>query len=416
MNVLIIGAGRSGIGVARLLSKQTMNLRLVNENQFPEHEELLELGLEVKIVSFSELNTENYDLVIKAPGVSGFPEAINEIEIASHIAPEYKLYAISGTNGKTTATKLFHSMLLKHNTNALAVGNIGYSMSQAIYDCGVGARNVALEVSSFQMEGLKETKFEAYALMNLSPDHLDRYLSVEAYYQVKLKMLNNSRYKIINIDDEIIMSRIDSKLNFLSLSIQQKADIYLKNETVFFKDILMFNRKDLVVPGEHNLMNAMFASCLAYLAGVSIENIREALHEFKGVEHRLEFVRELDGVGYFNDSKATNPESTAVCLKSFDQEILLIAGGFDKKISFDLLAQYSNKIKNIYVFGASAMLLKKVFPKALVFETMLEATQAAHNDAIQGDLLVLSPACASYDQFKDFEERGNIFKDYIKTL
>lgn len=416
MKILLIGAGRSGLGIARLLTQEGCKFSLVNEQEFPEQKELSDQGIKVEIFEFSKLDTSKYDLIIKAPGVAGFPEAINELEVAAHLAPDYKLYAISGTNGKTTATQLFHSMLLKEDNKSLALGNIGYPMSQAIVDLGKEARNVALEISSFQMEGLKETQFEAYALMNLSPDHLDRYSSLEAYYEVKMKMLYKSRYKIINIDDKNIMDRLDNNLNYYSLSLKKDADIYVKEDKAYFNDIELFSISDLKVPGTHNLMNAMFASSLAHLAGVSYKNIQEALLEFHGVEHRLEFIRTLNNVHYFNDSKATNPESTEVCLKSFDQSVLLIAGGSDKKISFELLKEQKSKIKMLYLFGESAKLIKKVFPDAKIFDSMLEATKAAHEDAVSGDVVVLSPACASFDQFKDFEERGNIFKEYIKTL
>lgn len=416
MKTLLIGAGRSGVGVARLLSSQDMSLTLINELEFPEMDELKDLGVGVEIRNFSSIKTEDYDLVIKAPGVPGFPGTINEIEVASKFAPDYKLYAISGSNGKTTTIKLLHAMLLKDDKKSLALGNVGYSMSQAIYDCGSDARNIALEVSSFQIEGLYETEFEAYGLINLSPDHLDRYSSAEEYFQTKLKMLKHSKYKIINKDDENIMSRIDKTLDYITLSIKGPATVYLKNDEVYFKKEKLFSIRDLMVPGEHNLINAMFASTLAYLAGVSTEMIAEALLEFKGVEHRLEFIKEIDGVRYYNDSKATNPEATEVCLKAFDKNIQLIAGGYDKKVSFDILGKYKDKIKNVYVYGESASQLKEVFPNALVFETMLEATKSAYDHAVSGDVVVLSPACASFDQFKNFEVRGNIFKKYIKTL
>ena len=416
MKTLLIGAGRSGVGAARLFSTQNMSLTLVNEEIFPESEELKELGINVEIREFSTILTKDYDLVVKAPGVPGFPGAINEIELASKIAQDYKLYGISGTNGKTTTIKLLHSMLLKIDKNSLALGNVGYSMSQAIFDHGLSARKIALELSSFQIEGLNNTELEAYGLLNLSADHLDRYSNEEEYFEVKLKMLKHSKYKIINKDDPIIASLIDPKLDYITLSLKDDANVSVKDKAVYFDGTKLFGMEDLMVPGEHNLMNAMFASTLAYLAGVDVKMIQEALIDFKGVEHRLEYIKENKGVRYYNDSKATNPEATEVCLKSFSEPIQLIAGGYDKKISFELLRNYKNKIKNIYVFGESTHLLKEIFPEAKVFDTMLQATQAAHNDSKTGDIVVLSPACASFDQFKNFEERGNIFKNYIKTL
>lgn len=416
MKILIIGAGKSGLGVARLLSKGNDEITLYNENKFSEIEELEKLGIDVIIDSFSNIDLSKYDEIVKAPGIAGFDEALNEIEIAYRNSSNYKYYAVSGTNGKTTTTDLLYKMLRKESSDALACGNIGYALSQAVYDHGNTKRNVALEISAFQMDGLKTVEFDAYALMNLSPDHLDRYETEEEYYQAKLKMLKHSEVNIINIDDKNIMKRLDEDIEYLSLSIKGKADIYVDQNWAYFKDVKLFKISDLKLAGKHNLMNAMFAASLAHIAGIELKLIQEAIAEYKGVEHRLEFIREINGVRYYNDSKATNPESTQVCLEAFDGNIHLIAGGYDKKISFDLLKQYENKLKSISVYGESADLLLDVFPLANKFSNMLEATEAANKLVEKGDVLVLSPACASYDQFKNFEERGIIFKNYIKTL
>ncbi|CAM3662370.1 UDP-N-acetylmuramoyl-L-alanine--D-glutamate ligase [Erysipelothrix urinaevulpis] len=416
MKTVLIGAGRSGVGAARLLSLGSDEVTLYNEQSFPEMSELEAIGINVEIASFSLIDIQAYDCIIKAPGVPGFDQAINEVEVAYLNADAYKLYAVSGTNGKTTTTHLLHEMLKQIDQGALATGNIGYALSQAVYDHGNTQRKVALEISAFQMDGLRETQFDIYALMNLSPDHLDRYESVEDYYSAKLSMLQKSKHCIINVDDKNIMERINTTTEYISLSLVGPADIYKKGKSVYFKHEELFQIGDLKLPGKHNLMNAMFAASIAYLAGVTPAQIQDVLHEFKGVEHRLEYIREINGVRFYNDSKATNPESTEVCLKSFDEKIHLIAGGFDKKISFELLGRYKEGLAGVYVYGESAHLLKEVFPNAKIFETMLEASEEAYKMAKENEVVVLSPACASYDQFKNFEERGMIFKQYIKAL
>lgn len=416
MNILLIGAGKSGVGIAHLLSSKNFRIELVNEVEFSEADELRELGVDVRILPFESLSTDGYDLIIKAPGVPGFKDSLNEIEVAYKYANKFKLYAFSGTNGKTTTTNLLYSMLKRADVNALALGNIGQGFSEAVYQYGNSNRKIALELSSFQLEGLKDIQLEAYGLLNLSPDHLDRYDSIEDYFKTKMKGLYLSKENIVNIDDDNIMQNIPQDVKYYSLSNYKSADIMLKRRSVYFNDIYLFEIDDIKVPGEHNLKNAMFAAAMAHLAKVPISIIQKSIREFNGVAHRLEFLEEKNGVTYYNDSKATNPEATEVCLKAFDAKIRLIAGGLDENMKFDVLKKYQDKLAGVYLFGESANLIKEVLPKGEVFETLEKATLKAHQDAKSGDTVVLSPACASYDQFRNFEERGNQFKKIIKTL
>lgn len=209
---------------------------------------------------------------------------------------------------------------------------------------------------------------------------------------------------------------IDYKGEVIDISLNHKKDVYLEDGNILYNNIILFKEKDLKIPGKHNLMNAMFASVIAYRAGVTPQDIQEVISNFKGVEHRIEFVRELKGVRYYNDSKATNPESTATALESFDKNIILLAGGFDKKITFDILSKSEPKLKKVFVFGESKDLIKHVFKDAIEVKDLSEAVIESQRYVTKGDTVLLSPACASYDQFNNFEERGNLFKELVNKL
>ena len=425
MRALVIGGARSGIGVALLLNKSGYHVTLATNSDFDKRSQLEDLGIVVNLNDKDMSLVANYDVVVKNPGiplshplVSKFENVVNEIEVASKLAPDYSFYAISGTNGKTTATTLLHQMLMKKNSNALLAGNVGFALSEAVYQDGNFSRDVALEIAAFQMEGTPTFAPKVYGLMNLTPAHLDRFASEDDYYQAKLNILPNVGVFVRNIDDLNIMRLTQNYAgNVVNVSMENSdADVKVLEGAVYYKDIYLFDAKDLKVVGKHNLFNAIMAATIAYLAGVSQEAIREAVQEFKAVEHRIEYVRELNGVIYYNDSKATNPESCDVALASFDAPVHLLAGGFDKHISFELLRKHAPMLKGIYVFGESADQIKEVFPNAIKVETMEIALNTAVSNAQSGDVVLLSPACASYDQFDNFEQRGTIFKDLVKKL
>ena len=423
--VLIIGAGRSGVGVAKLLRSKKYEIDLINQNDFPERILLESMGISVYTTdSVLPHDKDVYEYVIKAPGISNshplvtmFDFVYNEIEFASMFSKKYHYHAITATNGKTTTSMLLYEMFMLKDDKALLAGNVGYALSEAVYQDGDYERDVALEIAAFQLEGLKTFKPEVFALMNLSPDHLDRYECADDYYKAKLSIIDQVGLFIRNIDDQNVMRLTqDYNKEHIDVSLKEKADVYLKDDKIYYKDIVLFKVETLKLVGEHNLMTAAFASIIAYKAGVSLDDIQFVISSFKGVEHRNEFVRELNGVSYYNDSKATNPESTEVALKAYESPIILLAGGFNKHISFDLLKPYENKLKSIIVFGESAQFLRETFPGAVMVDDMKEAIRRAQSIASIGDVVLLSPACASYDQFKNFEERGNIFKQIIKTL
>lgn len=425
MKALVIGGARSGNAVAQLLNKEGYNVTLTTNQDFELRKKLESQGIVVSLDDKDMTLVQDYDVVVKNPGiplshplVAQFENVVNEIEVAAKVASDYSIYAISGTNGKTTATTLLHQMLLKKDPHALLAGNVGYALSEAVYHDGNFERDVALEIAAFQMEGTPTFSPKVYGLINLTPDHLDRFESEETYYQAKLKILPNVGIFVRNSDDPTIMrltKNFTGEVFDISL---EKTDVpvYIKDGKAYFNTTVLFNVTSLKVVGKHNLLNALMAATLAYLAGVKPEFIEEAIASFRAVEHRIEFIRELKGVSYYNDSKATNPESCEVALQAFDQPIHLLAGGYDKHISFEILRKYAPKLASIHVFGESALQIKEVFPNAVLVATMEEALAKVQEQVQAGDVVLLSPACASYDQFANFEERGQRFKTFVNNL
>ena len=419
--VLIIGGARSGSGAALLCIQAGYDVTLVANQSFEQMASLSAQGVHVFLDDRSFPSTGSFDLVIKNPGipnthplVAQSENVINEIELAAHIASKHHIYAISGTNGKTTTTMLLHQMLLKKDPKALCVGNIGTPYSECVALEGNQERLVALEISAFQMEGTPTLHVDTYALMNLTPDHLDRYDSVDAYYKAKVDLGNRARVFFVNADDAHVMTYTQG-MNVRGVSMKQAADVMLKNGTVYYQNQGLFEVASLKIVGEHNVMNAMFAAASAFEAGVSPQQIEASVQSFYGAEHRIEFVDEISGVRYYNDSKATNPESTEVCLKAFVAPVILLAGGYDKGISYDLLKDTKTHVKKAVLYGATKHALKAIYPDAYLVETLEEAVSFAHDIARTGDTVVLSPASASYDQFSDFEARGRAFKKVVKS-
>lgn len=425
MKALVIGAARSGVGATHLLLSRGYSVTLVANSDFKQRLELEERGATVVLDDSATDKYDDVDLVVKNPGipnshplVSRFNEVVNEIEVAASFNPQARLYGISGTNGKTTTTSLLYKMLESKDASAILAGNVGFSYCEIVYQTGDVSRDVALELSSFQMENLPHLRLKAYALLNLTPDHLDRYESVEAYYMTKTKLANQAEVVLYNIDDENVVEYTQHiSVPKVSISLETDADVYVKDSICYFQGNPLFHIKYLKLAGKHNLMNTMFAAALAHLAGVKKEDIEHTLSIFAGVEHRLEYVNTVNGAKYYNDSKATNPESTEVALKAFeDNQVILLAGGYDKHIPFTVLKQYESKIKHMFVYGDSAQALKDVFPQAVVVDTMREAFSHAYKLAKENDVVLLSPACASFDQFTDYEERGRIFKEYVQEI
>ncbi len=420
-NALVIGGARSGSGAALLLKHLGYHVVLVARDDFDKRKELEDGGIEVILDDADTDRFDHFDLVVKNPGIPNdhplvkrFKTVLNEIDLAFRFHSQGLYYAISGTNGKTTTTSILYEMLKRKNESAVLAGNIGVSLSEVVLETKDIPIDVAIEISAFQMEGTPNFKPKVYGLLNLTPDHLDRYQDENDYYQAKLKIVDQADIFIRNIDDKNIVKLTNKNKNTLDLSLTKKADIYIIDQKVYFKTVMLFETQTMKLVGAHNLLNMMFASTMAYLAGVSLIDIQAVVSSFKGVEHRLEYVDTLDGRVFYNDSKATNPESTEKALQSFDKPVILLAGGYDKKIKFDLLSQFNPKA--VILFGESKYLLKQVFKEAYIVDAMQDALDKAMTISEVGDVILLSPACASYDQFENFEARGIAFKNMVNKL
>jgi len=421
MKVLVLGAARSGIAVAKLMLKQGHTV-VLNDGQMVSNQ-----------IHFSNPNftliegshpsalwNMGFDLVIKNPGIphtlpflKGFRDKnipiVNEIEVASSLA-NYRYAAITGTNGKTTTTALLGELLQQLNPHNGAYGNIGTALSDLVVTYPDENLTVALEIAAFQLLGLDQFHPEVSVIMNLTPDHLDVFKDIDEYYKAKTLVMKNQSGKdwfLRNIDDQNIVNYTkDCPCRVIEFSIEKKADLYLLNQSVWLFETKLFDLSDLKLVGMHNVQNAMVAAAMATKLGLTPTQIQAGIRQFKGVEHRIEFVETIQDVTYYNDSKGTNAEATVVALKAFDKKVILLVGGYDKKTGFDALVPYLAKVKTMIAYGETKY----------QFENLTEATVLAHKLASRGDVVLFSPACASYDQFDNYEQRGRFFKELVHKL
>ena len=372
------------------------------------------------------LKNTDYAFVVKNPGIKYSVDIIDyfvrnkikiytEIEIAYNYAKNFKYGAITGTNGKTTITSMLYECL-KMNHKALVAGNIGTPLSVWAYELENEEKDVALELSNFQLLGIEKFRPSVSVVCNLAPDHLDYMPTVESYYESKMNIAMNQKdddWFLRNVDDELVMHYSkDVKCEIIDFSLKRcDVDVYLKDGEVFFREEHLFYVKDLKVVGMHNVSNAMIACVMALKLGVSKEDVEKAITSFKGIEHRIEYIGEKDGIKFYNDSKATNTQAACIGLNSFEKNIILLAGGKDKGISFDEMHEYDDRVKHCFTFGQTKEKIAKEFTRSTQCETMIDALHEALVIAKSGDVILLSPACSSYDQFKSYEQRGDIFRE-----
>ena len=428
-NVLVIGAARSGIAVSKLLNSKGYHVLLTDMKEIKEKEELILNGIEVFDGGHPDTLKElDYEFVVKNPGIPYRVEFIQfflkkqipiytEIEIGYRFAPEFQYGAITGTDGKTTITTLLYEMLKKKG-NALVAGNIGTPLSELVFEYGNEKRDVAIELSNFQLLGMSTFKPVVSTVSNLAPDHLDYMDSLEEYYISKMKIYENcdkNDYFIRNVDDENIMKYAkDIPCQIIDFSLKRKdVDLYIKDHYAYYKEIQLFDIDDLKIVGDFNCGNAMMASCMAYIMGVSLTDIQDVISFFKGVEHRIEYVATINNVRYYNDTKATNTHAACAALSAFHNNLILVWGGQDKHISFDDMKAFDHQIKHCFSFGQTKDKFKDIFTHQTSCETMQEAFENAVALAKPGDVILLSPACSSFDQFKNYEVRGEIYKQLV---
>ncbi len=441
--ISVIGAARSGIGAAKLV-KELGGIPFVSDLSSKEkiYDAVNQLEIEKINFEFGGHSDRVYEsaLMIVSPGVPNDSQVlqnartrgiklISEIEFAYHYC-KGKIIAITGTNGKTTTTSLCGHVFNTCGYKSQVAGNIGLAFSEIVLDVKEG-EFVSLEVSSFQLDLIENFKPAAAMILNITPDHLNRYEnSLDKYAQSKQNIYKNQDVKdflILNKDSQSVMkflSEHNSKSFFFSLNEEQNDGCFYSDGEVVFKmngkEKFRCSRNDINIRGEHNLANAMSVICAAKVFNLDNAGIVKGLKSFESVEHRLEMVREINGVKYVNDSKATNVDSVWYALKSFDEPILLILGGQDKGNDYDQIKELvTQKVKKIYAIGSSA---EKVFNffhndvKVELEKTMEDAIERASRDAVDGDVVLLSPACASFDMFNNYEHRGKVFKEAVSKL
>ncbi len=434
--IFVLGMGRSGVSVAKLLSKDNHVLITDMKNDNLEEIRMLEnMGINVIITKDQvEIFDDTYDYVVKNPGIKlDHPvvleaqkhkiPVITELEVAYMYLPKVKIIGITGSNGKTTTTTIAYEMLKAASKPVHLAGNIGIPLCNMIDEIKKDDILV-VEISSHQLANLDKFKCDINVLTNLSEVHLDHFGNYENYKNTKMKIFKNIQkddLAILNKSDQEVYNRTKNlNCKKLYFSSQEKADICIENQAIVFDKKPIVELSDIRVKGSHNYENIMAAILIAKQFDVSNTVIKEVLGNFAGVKHRNEFVKKLNGREFYNDSKATNVKSTITALKSFDTDVILIMGGLDRKHSFDELKPYLSHTKHIVCYGETKQRIEKFAKECnidvTVTDTLEEATKAAYNLSKENDTILLSPACASWDQFKDFEQRGDEFKKVVEEL
>lgn len=443
MKISIIGAVRSGVGAAKLAKKlgaipfvsdSGSKEKLQNSISVFESE-----GIAYECGAHSE-KVFDCGLMITSPGVPTNSEilkaarkknirVISEVEFASWFC-KGGIISITGTNGKTTTTALMNHTLNESGIKCYSAGNIGEAFSEIVLNIKEN-EFVALETSSFQLDFTDEFKPFVSLILNITPDHLDRYNnSFDEYIAAKMKVTENQNeddFIIYNADDSNIKTNLkNTKVQKLAFSLKSEvpAGAFCREGKMFFslseKVTEVCSASDLFIKGEHNIANALAVLAVSKLLDVPNQKIRKAFTTFKGVEHRIEFVRELGGVEYYNDSKATNVDSVIVALKSFTKPIYLILGGKDKGNNYDDIRNLVlEHVKKIYAIGVSAQKVFDYFHSIVETEkkeSLEAAVETGRREAVQGSVLLLSPACASFDMFDNYEHRGKVFKNAVNKL
>lgn len=445
--VLVCGMARSGVSAAQCLYELGARVTISDskaEEKLAEALQPLE-GMDIRRCLGDQAqpaDLESYDLAVTSPGIplqapilravqaAGVP-LIGELELGAQVS-RAPLYAVTGTNGKTTTTTLIGEIFRNLGKTTYVVGNIGYPFTACALRCGEEDVAVA-EVSSFQLETISTFHPHIAVMCNITEDHLNRHGTMEEYIRVKERIFENmgqGDYAVLNLDDPIVRGmaeRIPCTPAFFSRRQEVETGAYLEGEEVVFslnghkKRVLRAD--EIRIPGEHNLENALAATALAMLAGVPAPVVRHTLKTFPGVEHRIETVRTVEGVTYINDSKGTNVDASIRAVRAMKAPTVLLAGGYDKHTDFLPLAReiLASKIHTVVVLGDTAEQIERAL-RAVGFESILhaktfeEAVLLARSCAREGENVLLSPACASFDMFQDYEERGRVFKEIVSRL
>jgi UDP-N-acetylmuramoylalanine--D-glutamate ligase len=445
--VLVVGLGKSGVASALFMkahgAKVTVSDTKSGDELRNEIPVLLDHGITVETGGHGDRTFRGQDLIVVSPGVPvdapplvqarALGEAvIGEIELAAQFLPG-PIVAITGSNGKTTTTTLVGEIMTAAGFPALVGGNIG-TPAISLAERARPDTVIVLEISSFQLETIQTFRPKVAVVLNVTPDHLDRHRTFEIYTEAKARVFENqqgSDFAVLNADDPTCVAmagRTRAQVFWFSRQKEVQQGAWVRDSNIVLRDGSgqreIMQVSEIPLKGAHNLENVLAAACAGKLMGCAPEKIREAVRDFKAVEHRLEFVATIRGVDYYNDSKATNVDATIKALESFPANIHLILGGKDKGSDYtvlnDLLRQ---RVKRVYTIGAAATKIESQIvssknggPEVVHAETLENAVRKGNALAEPGDVVLLAPACASFDQFKSYEHRGKVFKELVRAL
>ena len=442
--VLVVGLGKSGLAAAQFLKERGARVTVSDARPatlIAELPSLLEQGFAVEAGSHGLLTFRRQDLIVVSPGVpQTTPELMQVRAMGVHIIGELELgarflqgeiVAVTGSNGKTTTTSLLGEILKASGRPTLVGGNIGRPVTAMVAESTPQTWSV-LEVSSFQLETVETFKPRISLVLNVTPDHLDRHGSFAAYAAAKARITENQTaedFLVLNGEDveaQKIAAKTNAQIYWFSARRQIKQGAFVHGESILFtakegaKPEPVMPIAEITLAGQHNLENVLAATCAARLAGVTSATIRAAVAAFKAVEHRLEFVREVRGVKYYNDSKATNVDATTKAIEAFAGGIHLILGGKDKDSDYTTLGPLlRERVKTVITIGSAAEKIQRQLAGVVKIEsaeTLARAVAYARGAAVAGDTVVLAPACASFDQFENYEHRGKVFKELVQAL
>ncbi|HEX6915360.1 MAG TPA: UDP-N-acetylmuramoyl-L-alanine--D-glutamate ligase [Chitinophagaceae bacterium] len=442
--LVILGAGESGVGAAILGKQQGYDVFVSDGGKIKEQyrQTLVDKGIEFEEGQHTTERILQADEVMKSPGIpeknemvklvrkQGIP-VISEIELAYRFKGESRIVGITGSNGKSTCTSLIYHICRKAGINAALVGNIGYSFARQVAEDPKPL--YVAEISSFQLDDIQTFRPDVAVLLNITEDHLDRYdYRFENYISSKFRIIENQTkddWFIYNLDDEVVTNKLETlKPNTNPLPFSMKQEVkkggYIKGDQMMLRiqeERVSMSIYDFALKGKHNNYNTMAAGIAAATLGIRKEKIREAVKDFQSLEHRMEHVATVRGVEFINDSKATNVNSTWYALESMNKPTILVLGGTDKGNDYTLIADLvKEKVKAIVCMGVDNKKILAAFrdmaPVIVETGSAKEAVEQSFRLAAKGDVVLLSPACASFDLFKNYEDRGNQFKEAVKAL
>ncbi|MBQ3584478.1 MAG: UDP-N-acetylmuramoyl-L-alanine--D-glutamate ligase [Lachnospiraceae bacterium] len=442
---LVAGTGISGIGAANLLLKIGAQVTVYDGNESLDKEEiakkLIADGVEIILGALPQEVIKGTDVMILSPGIAIDAPFVNEvrdsgveiwgeIELAYRVA-KGRLIGITGTNGKTTTTALTGEIMKNYFKEVFVVGNIGIPYTNTALDTTEDSVTVA-EISSFQLETVKEFHPVVTAVLNITPDHLNRHYTMENYTKVKLSIAENqleSEVCVLNYEDAILRSeaeKLKNKVVFFSSKTDLEEGVCLNDEDIVYREngteISVCKVHAMKLVGIHNVENVMAAVAIAVNMQVPVEIIRETIRNFNSVEHRIEYVTTKNDVIYYNDSKGTNTDASIKAIEAMTKPTILIAGGYDKGSEYDdWIEAFQGKIKKLILLGVTKQKIadtakKHGYDTYEFVDTLEEAVTLAEKASEPGDVVLLSPACASWDMFKSYEERGRLFKEYVNNL